>query len=248
MGTSKQQAEVMGWTQTVAYTDVRISAFLGEARSDSTVTAYLTSTIGPGAGSPLATSTVSIAQTKGLPSSTEFLTLYNFDLSSSTDPVWYRGASVSFGHGVTPDGEFYANNHGDGTIDPVNPWRPPSRPAPPMDQAFTVTDTAVPKPSTIAPLGLGLGGLWIARRRSGGRWPAPVRSTGPGSAPSFSVPLGSTGGLGFWNHLWPSPPSIVSAPDPGTSARDRIPTVLPPAPRSPSTGNSPPSRSLGSRR
>lgn len=177
VGTSKQQAEVMGWSQSVAYTDVRISAFLGDTRSGSTVTAYLTSAIGPGAGSPLATSTVSIAQTTGLPTSTElfsgltlepgsyFLTLYNFDLTSSTDPKWYRGAAVSFGPGITPNGEFYANNHGDGTINPVEPWRSTFKDSTLYDQAFTVTGTVVPEPSVVALLGLGIAGLLSSLRR-----------------------------------------------------------------------------------
>jgi hypothetical protein len=171
VGTSKQQAEVVGWSQSVAYTDVRISAFLGDSRSGSTVTAYLSSTIGPSAGSPIATSTVSIAQTTGLPASTElfsgltlgpgnyFLTLYNFDLSSSTDPKWYRGAAVSFGPGITSNGEFYANNHGDGTINPVEPWRSTFKDSTLYDQAFTVTGTVVPEPSVVALLGLGIMGL-----------------------------------------------------------------------------------------
>lgn len=177
VGTSKQQAEVMGWTQTITYTDVRISAFLGDTRSGSTVTAYLTSGIGPGAGAPLSTSTVSIAQTTGLPTSTElfsgltlepgsyFLTLYNFDLTSSTDPKWYRGAAVSFGPGITPNGEFYANNHGDGTIDPVEPWRSTFKASTLYDQAFTVTGTVVPEPSVVALLGLGIAGLLSSLRR-----------------------------------------------------------------------------------
>jgi hypothetical protein len=171
VGTSKQQAEVMGWSQSIAYGDVRISAFLGDSRVGSTVTAYLTSAIGPGAGLPIATSTVSIAQTTGLPASTElfsgltlepgsyFLTLYNFDLSTATDPAWYRGASVAFGPGITANGEFYANNHGDGTVDPVNPWRSTFKTSPLYDSAFIVTGTVVPEPSAMAFLGLGLLGL-----------------------------------------------------------------------------------------
>ena len=177
VGTSKQQAEVMGWSQSIAYGDVRIAAFLGDVRAGSTVTAYLTSAIGPGAGSPIATSTVSIAQTTGLPASTElfsgltlepgsyFLTLYNFDLSSATDPVWYRGAAVSFGPGITPNGEFYANNHGDGTVDPVNPWRSTFKTSSLYDSAFIVTGTVVPEPSTVALVGLGLLGMLASLRR-----------------------------------------------------------------------------------
>ena len=178
VGTSKQQVEVMGWSQSVAYSDVRISAFLGDTRAGSTVTAYLTSAIGPIAGSPIAISTVSIAQTSGLPSGTElfagltlapgsyFLTLYNFDQSSATDPVWYRGASVSFGPGITPNGEFYANNHGDGIIDSGNPWRSTFKTSSLYDSAFVVTGTVVPEPSTVALMGFGVVGLltWVRRR------------------------------------------------------------------------------------
>lgn len=181
VGTSKQEAEVMGWSQSIAYTDVRISAFVGDTRTGSSVTAYLTSAIGPGAGSPIATSTVSITQTTGLPASTElfsgltlepgsyFLTLYNFDLSSSAEPSWYRGASVSFGPGITPNGEFYANNHGDGTVDPVNPWRSTFKTSPLYDSAFIVTGTVVPEPSTVALVGLGLLGMLASLRRWDGQ-------------------------------------------------------------------------------
>ncbi len=177
VGGSKQQAEVVGWSQSVAYTDVRVSAFVGDSRSGSTVTAFLSSAIGPSAGSLIATSTVSIPQSTGLPASTElfsgltlgpgsyYLTLYNFDLSSTTDPRWYRGAAVSFGDGITPNGEFYANNHGDGAINPVEPWRSTFKDSTLYDQAFIVTGTVVPEPSVVALLGLGIAGLLTSLRR-----------------------------------------------------------------------------------
>ena len=177
VGTSKQQVEVMGWSQSVAYSDVRISAYLGDSRVGSSVTAYLTSTIGPDAGSPLATSTVTIPQIGSELASTElfsglslgpgnyYLTLYNFDLSSGTDPRWYRGAAVTFGYGITPNGEFYANNHTDGVANPVEPWRSTFKASALYDQAFTVTGTVVPEPSVVALLGLGIAGLLSSLRR-----------------------------------------------------------------------------------
>ena len=178
------QVETISWTQTGTYTGVTISALVGSVDGSSeTVNAYLTDAIGPSAGSPIATASVTVpsfATIGGITEATLFsgltlgpdsyyLTLFNPDTTGRVNIQWALGSSTTFGSGVSGNSEYYSNtNPNNGSPNTTSPWRSVFRTSTLYSDGFTVTGTAggiTPEPSTFALFGAGLLGVGAAARR-----------------------------------------------------------------------------------
>jgi len=175
------QVETISWTQTGTYTGVTISALVGSVDGSSeTVNAYLTDAIGPSAGSPIATASVTVpsfATIGGITEATLFsgltlgpdsyyLTLFNPDTTGRVNIQWALGSSTTFGNGVSGNSEYYANtNPNIGSPNTASPWQSVFLTSALYSDGFTVAGTATPEPSTFALFGAGLLGVGAAARR-----------------------------------------------------------------------------------
>jgi hypothetical protein len=191
VGTTFDYVEAIGWNQTDAYGDVSISALVGSLDSSSEiVVAYLTTALGPTAGTPLASATVTVPPF-ALPGDitptqlfsgltlgpgSYYLTL--FDADPIANVAWARASSVTTAFDASLAGQYIAGTEY-GAVNLTSPWQSTFT-AQPIHffsydlKGFTVTGAlsgAVPEPGTLALTGaiivLLLRG--VARKT---RWPA----------------------------------------------------------------------------
>ena len=168
------------WTQTSNYADVSITADLNGLTTDS-VTAYLTTQIGPGttSASEVAQATVALPgvllqdvlllQIPLLSSGTYYLTLYDPGNPNSAFDSWGDTASelIATDQGVTRNGDYAFTNFGGNPPAPYAPATPfivqSSAPGNPV-LLYQVTGTPVPEPGTAGLLLVAVVGLMVWKR------------------------------------------------------------------------------------
>jgi len=178
VGGPNSQVEAMSWTQSGAYTGVSISALVGSIDGSSeTVSAYLTTSVGPGAGAPIATSSVTVASFANegaiapaalfsgltLNAGSYYLTLFNPNTTGNVNLRWARGTAVAFGAGVSGNGEYFSNAT-NGVPNTANPWQSTFVTSGLYDNGFTVTGTTVPEPGSLLLVSSALVTLGVASR------------------------------------------------------------------------------------
>jgi hypothetical protein len=185
VGTAFNYVEAIGWNQTDAYSAVSISALVGSLDSSSeTVLAYLTTALGPTAGPPVASATLTVPSFASAGDITPamlfsglalgpgnyYLTL--FDVNPTANVAWAGASSVTTASDASLVGQ-YISGTGYGTVNETNPWQS-TFVAQPIDyffydpKGFTVTGTpagAVPEPGTLV-LTSAVIGLLLTRCRS----------------------------------------------------------------------------------
>jgi len=178
VGGPNSQVETMSWTQSGSYAGVSISALVGsEDGNPETVTAYLTTAVGPAAGTPITSATVSIPSVANdsaitpttlfsgltLTPGSYYLTLFNSDTTGNVNVRWARGTTATFGPGVSANGEFFANATS-GTPNTTNPWQSTFATSNLYDNGFSVNGTPVPEPSTFVMASMSVVALGFAYR------------------------------------------------------------------------------------
>jgi hypothetical protein len=183
-GGAIQEGQSLGssWTQTTGYSNVVVSALLSEDTfclidcPAITLTAYLTTQIGPGTTAADEITHDTVAFSGGSYADRNLLTIpllspgtYYLTLFSSDAPgaVWAEAIppNVSLDTGVSRNQDFYMS--GPVGYPPANAvLRPPIA----GDFQFSVTGTAIPEPSTTTLMGAAL--LTLFLKRCGSKWRA----------------------------------------------------------------------------
>jgi hypothetical protein len=179
LGGDQDQVEEASWTTLSGYSNVSIAAEVGRASEGPSITAYLTSDIGPAetADDLIAIETFApstdnefdtIFSGLNLGPGTYYLVLSGGDSDSSQSAWWGtdHGSSATTDTGVTFDGDGYAFS-GDG----LNATNPPASLFNNSTRAgllFQVTgdpEAASPEPGSLRLILIGgLGGLWMRKR------------------------------------------------------------------------------------
>lgn len=187
IGGSTNYVVIASWTQTSDYTDVTITALVGNVavRLEPTFDAYLSTSIGSTAGDALATASGLVAPAASsygditsqtlftglsLTAGTYYLTLYDVDAAEAMTPPninWGVGSTTTTDTGVTSNSSVFADTTGDGLTNTTSPWKSTTV-ALGDNLGYTVTGTAVtgtPEPATMSLVGLAIAGLVVLRRK-----------------------------------------------------------------------------------
>ena len=167
------------WTQSDAYSSVSISAAVASTGGSFTFDAYLSTAVGPGAGSALVDSALGLTPptytnvpdfknftlftNETLGAGTYYLTLFSSDTTPHDLVRLAWGSTVNVGTGIT----LGVATISVGTPDTVHPWESTFSVGT-GHPSLTVTGTleaSAPEPSTLSMFGIALIGLALARRK-----------------------------------------------------------------------------------